>query len=114
MALHDDLMRIPSAVNDWQPPAGFAAGAQALAVWLDATKDPEVPPAAAIFEALEAAAKQLGAERETGREKILEDVALQRTPPATARTGLDMLVWADGALYHAWRLAESLRIASGN
>jgi hypothetical protein len=23
-------------------------------------------------------------------------------------------VWADLALYHAWRLAESLRIASGN
>jgi hypothetical protein len=24
-----------------------------------------------------------------------------------------MLAWADGALYHAWRLAESLRIAAG-
>ena len=32
---------------------------------------------------------------------------------ATARAGLDTLVWADLALYHAWRLAESLRIASG-
>jgi len=39
-------------------------------------------------------------------------VALQRTP-ATARARLDTLVWADAALYHAWRLAESLRIASG-
>jgi hypothetical protein len=32
---------------------------------------------------------------------------------ATARAGLDTLVWADLALYHSWRLAESLRIASG-
>src|SRR5262249_23327928 len=38
-ALYDDLTRIPSAVSDWQPTAGFAAGAQALAAWLDATKD---------------------------------------------------------------------------
>jgi len=29
------------------------------------------------------------------------------------RAGLDTLAWADAALYHAWRLAESLRIASG-
>jgi len=34
-------------------------------------------------------------------------------PSATARAGLDTLAWADAALYHAWRLAESLRIASG-
>jgi hypothetical protein len=32
---------------------------------------------------------------------------------ATARAGLESLVWADLALYHAWRLAESLQIASG-
>jgi hypothetical protein len=44
---------------------------------------------------------------------MLEDVALQRTPTAMARTGVDTLVWADLALYRAWRLAESLRIASG-
>jgi hypothetical protein len=44
---------------------------------------------------------------------MLEDVALQRMPTETARAGLDTLVWADLALYHAWRLAESLQIASG-
>jgi phosphate:Na+ symporter len=31
----------------------------------------------------------------------------------TARAFLDTLAWADRALYHAWRLADSLRIASG-
>ena len=92
---------------------GFEAGARALAAWLDATKDPEAKPAPAIFKALEEASKQLSAERKAGREKLLADVALQRVPAATARAGLDTLTWANGAAYHAWRLAESLRIASG-
>jgi phosphate:Na+ symporter len=111
--LHDDLTRIPPAVSGWQPPAGFEAGARALDKWLDATRDPKAAPDPAIFKAVEDASKQLSAERKTGREKMLEDVALQRTPAATARAGLDTLMWADLALYHSWRLAESLRIASG-
>ena len=112
--LHDDLTRIPPAVSGWQPPAEFEAGARALAEWLDATKDPGAAPNPAIFKAVEDASKRLSAERKTGREKMLEDVALQRTATATARATLETLVWADLALYHAWRLAESLRIASGN
>jgi phosphate:Na+ symporter len=67
-----------------------------------------------MFKALEDASKQLSAERETGRDKMLEDVALQRVPISTARGELETLAWADGALYHAWRLAESLRIAAGD
>ncbi len=111
--LDDDLGSIPPVAGDWQPPPGFEAGARALAAWLDATKDPEARPAPAVFEALEEASKQLRAERKAGREKLLADVALQRAPAATARAGLDALARADGAVYHAWRLAESLRIASG-
>jgi len=111
--LHDDLTRIPPAPGGGQSPTGFAAGAQALAAWLDATKDPEATPDPAIFTAVEEASTQLSAVCKSDRAKMLEDVALQRTPTATARAGLETLAWADGALYHAWRLAESLRIASG-
>ena len=111
--LHDDLTRIPPAVTDWQAPAGFETGARGLAGWLDATKDPSAAPAPAIFKALEDASKQLSAERQGNRAKMLEDVALQRTPAATARPALETLVWADPVLYHAWRLIESLRLASG-
>ncbi len=111
--LNDDLTQIPSAVGGRQPPAGVTAGERALAGWLGATKDPEAASGPAIFEAIENASKQLTAERRAAREKTLEDVALQRTPIATARAELVALAWADGALYHAWRLAESLRIASG-
>jgi len=111
--LDDDLVRIPSEAGDWQPPAGFEAGARALGAWLDATKDPEAASDPAIFKAMEDASKRLNDERKSGRDKILEDVALQRIPAQTARNGLEMLSWADGALYHPWRLAESLRIAAG-
>jgi phosphate:Na+ symporter len=110
--LHDDLTRIPPAAGDWQPPEVFAAGGHALAAWLDATKDPGAVPDASIFEAVGDAARQLSAERKSDRAKLLEDVALQRLPMATARAALDALVWADATLYHAWRLAESLRIAA--
>jgi phosphate:Na+ symporter len=111
--LRDDLTRVPSGVGAWQPQPGFAVGAQALAAWLDVTKDPKAAPDPAIFKAIEDASEQLNAQRKTGREQMLEDVALKRIPTATARTTLETLVWADVALYHAWRLTESLRIASG-
>src|SRR5262245_15775981 len=99
--LHEDLARIPPVDPAWRPPA--------LAAWLDATQDPAASPAPAVFAAFEGAAKELAEQRRSGREQILEDVALQRTPAAAAQAGLDALVWADGALYHAWRLVDSLR-----
>jgi phosphate:Na+ symporter len=111
--LNGDLMRIPSAIPGWQPPAGLEAGAQALAAWLDATKEAGASPDPAIFKALEEASKQLTVERQASRAELLEGVALQRVPTATARAALDMLAWTDLALHHSWRLAESLRIASG-
>jgi phosphate:Na+ symporter len=112
--LHDDLTRIPAEVGDWERPAGFDDGARALASWIDATKDPEGPSDQAIVGAVENASKQLSAECKTERDQVLRDVALRRTPAETARNRIELLGWADGAFYHAWRLAESLRIASGN
>jgi len=44
---------------------------------------------------LEATSKQLNEERKTGRAKILEQTALQRTQMATARAALETLAWAD-------------------
>jgi phosphate:Na+ symporter len=111
--LEDDLTRIPPTAGDWQHTPAFQAGARALSAWVGATKEPEAQPAPAVFEALEDSSKQLSAERKTGRDRMLEDVALQRMPSATARAGLDTLAWANAVLYRAWRLAESVRIASG-
>jgi phosphate:Na+ symporter len=111
--LHDDLTHIPSAVSGGPLPAGFQAGAQALAAWLDATQDPRATPDPTVFAALEVSSKELSAHCTASREKTLEDIAWQRVPMATARATLDTLGWADRTLYHAWRLAEALRNASG-
>ena len=54
-ALQDDLTRIPPIVSGWQPPAVLETGAQALAGWLDATRDPAAAPAPPIFGAVESA-----------------------------------------------------------
>jgi phosphate:Na+ symporter len=110
--LNDDLKRIPAVAIGGQPKASFETGARALNNWLDATKDPNDTPTPTIFKALEAASKQLNEERKTGRAKILEQTALQRTPMAKARAALEILAWADLTLYHSWRLIESVKTAS--
>lgn len=110
--LDAELTRMPVAPSGWTPPPGFAAGAQALAALLDATRAPDRPPPAAAFAAVAEASRRLGEERQSGRQQLLEDVALQRLPAASARASLDALAWADGALHHAWPLAESLRLAA--
>jgi phosphate:Na+ symporter len=99
--LHDDLRRPWSVASDWQPPAGFEAGARALAAWLDATRSPDAEVDPAIYRGLEAASKQLAVDRDAGREQLLQDIALQRRPAASAGAGLDALAWADGTLDHA-------------
>src|SRR5262249_13867172 len=111
--LHDALKQLPPAVGGEQLPGSFATGARVLAALLDVTKDPAATPDPALFTALEDASKRLSADCKAARQKTLEDVALQRAPAATARAVLETLGWADGALYHTWRLAESLRMASG-
>jgi phosphate:Na+ symporter len=111
--LNEDLQRAPPAAAGWQPPSGFAAGAQALGDWLEATTDPDAAGDTDPNAALEAAATRLAAERQTGRAAMLEDVAMQRLPTATARAALDLLGWADGVLHHAWRFAALLREAAG-
>ncbi|MBX3024808.1 Na/Pi cotransporter family protein [bacterium] len=110
--LDAELARAPATPADWSPPAGFAAAARALAELLDATRDPAGAPSPAAFRAVENASRQLGEERRSGREQLLADLALQRVSATNARGALDALAWADGALHHAWRLAESLRAAA--
>lgn len=112
--LHGDLAQVPTAASNGRLPATFEAGARALVEWLDATKDPETVLNPSIFKTLSNASHQLGAERDSGRTALLEDVALQRVPATTARARLELSAWADRTLYHAWHLAESLQNASGN
>jgi phosphate:Na+ symporter len=72
------------------------------------------PAGSTALTPIEEVAQRLSDEARVGREQLLGDIALQRTPAATARGAIDALAWADGALHHAWRLAESLRVAAGD
>lgn len=108
-ALHDDFID-PLVAADPGPAA--AVGAEALGVWLDATTDPAVTPDPAAGALLEAAAARARTERDQGRQDLLEQIALHRMPMDTARARIESLHWTNDALYHAWRLSESLRLAS--
>lgn len=110
--LHIDLIERPPVGADFPPPPSFTAGARALAAWLDATRDPAATVEPAAVAAIENAARLVAEERRAGRDKLLEDVALQRVSTGTARNALETLGWADGAVYHAWRLAASLLAAA--
>ncbi len=110
--LGDDLARTPPVVAGWEPPPAFAAGGRALAAWLDAAREPKTSDDPAILKAVEQASRQLNEESRAAREKILQDLALQRTRTEGARAALDALAWASAALYHAWRTIVSLKIAA--
>lgn len=110
-ALHGDFLDPPPASPE-RPRRAARAGAEALGIWLDATADPGVAPAWEVNAALEAAAAQARSERDAGRQQLLEQIALHRMPMDTARARIESLHWTNDALYHAWRLSESLRLAS--
>ena len=98
-------------ITGWQPPPRFEAGAHTLAAWLNAASDPNATVNPGLCLAIYDASKGLSDERTSERERLLGDIALRRTPAATAWAALDALTWADGAIYHAWRLADSLQTA---
>jgi len=108
------MSRMPTPSVRWQPPSSFAAGAQALRTWLDSSNDPNTTPDPAISKMVLAASQKIDADCQTERNKLLESVALQRLPAASARVGLDTLAWANGAVQHAWHLIDSLQAASGS
>jgi hypothetical protein len=96
--LHEDRGRGPPVGNGLPPPS-FAASAQALATWLDVAREPSAIANPVIVAAIEDVANRLAAEHRTGRDKLL-DAALQQVAAETARTALERLAWADGAVYH--------------
>lgn len=110
--LHLDLVQRPPSGTGVPPPSIFAASTQALTAWLHATRDLRTSVEPAVIAAIEDAAHLVAEERRISRDKLLEDVALQRVSTRTARNALEALSWADRAVYHVWRLAESLRTAS--
>ena len=62
---------------------------------------------------LEAASYAVRDLRKSRRERVLQDLAAGRHDPAEANRELEALRWLNGAVYHAWRVADSLQQAMG-
>jgi len=112
--LNELLKAGPTIAAGWTPPASVGAGARALTAWLDAIAVPASTITTNIFDNVAAASSQLAADRKAERARILEAVARQQTTVATGDEQMEALLSADRALYHSWRLIDSLRIASQN
>jgi phosphate:Na+ symporter len=62
---------------------------------------------------LEAASHAVRDLRKARREGVLQDLAGGRQEPADANRELESLRWLNGAVYHAWRVADSLQQSMG-
>jgi phosphate:Na+ symporter len=111
--LHQDLQEIPPVSAGWTPPSGFGEGAKALGGWVSTRIQPPAPVTDTVLQAIATASAKVAAERKSTREKILESIALQQTSTSNGQDILETLSWGDRALHHAWRMIDSLRLASG-
>lgn len=112
--LNEILKTGPTIAAGWTPPSSIDSGAQALATWLDAIKNPASVVATKVFDDVSAAASRFAEDRKAERERILETVARRQTTVAIGDERMEALLSADRALYHSWRLIESLRNAAGS
>ena len=113
--LEEDLAMpppLPDPASERAAPAALPRAMRALARWAEIPSDPHRSPSDAVMEELAAAAAELAQARRHGRDGTLAEVAAGRLSSQAGRTALDRLRWADGAVFHAWRLAESIRRAA--
>lgn len=87
-------------------------GCDAITQWLTAAGASAVGDGDPVAK-MEQAAKAIAVERKEKRAELLEKVALGQIKTAEANRELVRLRWTDGAFYHAWRMVNALRDASG-
>src|SRR5690606_5815819 len=107
--LSRDLSSVPPPAAGREDSTAAARFTTALAAWIDVNTAPAVRRDSVAVLAESSAA--FAAERKRRRERLLESVARGELRTTDAMAGLERVRWTDGALYHAWRLADSLRAA---
>ena len=110
---HDDLTRIPATagIGDPRRLRRGRAGARVMASRHERSRG---GARSGRLQGTEGASTQLQRRMQRRAARRRWKMSPCSAPTATARAVLETLAWADGTLYHAWRLAESLRAASGN
>ena len=113
--LEEDLAMppfLPDPSSERAAPAALLRAMRALSRWAETPGSPHLSPDDTIMEELAAAAAELAQARRHGRDGTLAEIAAGRLSSQAGRTALDRLRWADGVVFHAWRLAESIRRAA--
>jgi phosphate:Na+ symporter len=107
-----DLRQLPQVDAAWRPPRRLCrrrAGARRLA------RGHARPRGTVQSGDLRRTRTCLRTARRGTQSRPRSDVGRDRDAAnAGCRRVIDTVIWADGALHHAWRLAASLRVASGN
>jgi phosphate:Na+ symporter len=85
----------------------------ALDAWCEWWAMPAESKGGAPVGQLEEASQAMRDLRKSQRDGLLEALAGGRARPVDANARLDAVRWLDGAVYHAWRLADSLDQAMG-
>ena len=84
-----------------------------LTAWIEWTRENQdirgKPPV--LF--LQNASEIVRDHRKSRRDEILRNLAAGRAQPTAANQQLEALRWLNGAVYHAWRLADSMRKSMG-
>lgn len=109
----DEISKAGVAIPaDWTPAPSLSAGAKSLHAWLSASAEPLHAVPSGVFDDISAASARLSADRKIERERVLESIARQQLTVSAGDQRLEALLSLDRALYHAWRLIESIRIAT--
>jgi len=86
----------------------------ALADWIAWSREDAATRGAPPVEMLEQASNAARDLRKSRREIILRALADGQAQPANATRELESLRWLKSATYHAWRVADSLRLSMGD
>ncbi len=117
----DHLQRLADDFDDPSMPFPVEGGRRetvdrvvsALDAWCEWWAMPAESKGGAPVGQLEEASQAMRDLRKSQRDGLLEALAGGRARPVDANARLDAVRWLDGAVYHAWRLADSLDQAMG-
>jgi len=85
----------------------------ALSAWISWGRDDSSGRGDAPVGQLEAASQAVSQLRKARRDEVLRALADGRAQPTNATRELESLRWLNSTIYHAWRLADSLRASMG-
>ena len=95
------------------PAGAIQPGLEALKIWRSWAAAGMPADAEDAVAALAACSADFATLRKSRRTEWLEQLGHGNEQPADAMRHMEALRWVDGCFYHAWRLADSLRLAAG-